>query len=255
MYEREVFAMSQMQPHIRLDQAHGASCALLPGDPARLDRIKPFLSGAEELSYNREYRSLAGSYQGIRVLAVSTGIGGASCGIAVEELARLGVKNMVRIGSCGALQPQVRLGDLVLVSGAVRDEGTSKAYIDPVFPAVPDYELLTACVLAAKNGGYRHHTGIARSHDSFYTDREEEIDAYWSRRGVLCSDMETAALYTIGRLRGVRTMSILNNVVAYQSDTLDAIGSYVDGESDAMRGEEREILTALDAFSRVLQLV
>lgn len=245
--------MPQLQPHIRLDSNHGALCALLPGDPARLDRIQPFLTDVQALAYNREYRSLVGSFQGIRVLAVSTGIGGASAGIAVEELKNLGVVNMIRIGSCGALQPQVKIGDLVLVSGAVRDDGASKTYIDPIFPAVPNSALLFACVQAAKARNIRHHTGIARSHDSFYTDREAEIDAYWSQRGVLGADMETAALYTIGHLRGIRTMSILNNVVAFEEDTLDAIGSYVDGETAAMQGEAHEILVALDAFAQIVQ--
>lgn len=244
--------MPQLQPHIRLDSNHGASCALLPGDPARLDHIKPFLQDSEELAYNREFRSLCGYYQGIPVLAVSTGIGGASAGIAVEELHNLGVTNMIRIGSCGALQPNVKIGDLILVSGAVRDDGASKTYIDPIFPAVPDTELLFACLGAVKERGYAYHIGIARSHDSFYTDRENEIDAYWSKRGILGADMETAALYTIGRLRDVRTMSILNNIVAFETDTLDAIGNYVDGETAAMRGEEHEILTALDAFLRIM---
>lgn len=243
--------MPQLQPHIRLDHNHGAVCALLPGDPARLDRIKTFLTDVQELAYNREFRSLVGSYRGIKVLALSTGIGGASAGIAVEELRNLGVKNMIRIGSCGALQPQVKIGDLVLVSGAVRDDGTSKTYIDPIFPAVPDSELLFACVTAAKEHGFRYHTGIARSHDSFYTDRETEIDSFWSQRGVLGADMETAALYTIGHLRGLRTMSILNNVVAFETDTLDAIGSYVDGERAAMQGEEHEILVALEALVKL----
>lgn len=242
--------MPLLQPHIRLDQTYGARSALLPGDPARLDRIKSFLSDAKELAYNREFRSIAGTYQGVPVLAVSTGIGGASAGIAVEELKNLGIQNMIRIGSCGSLQPQVKIGDLVLVSGAVRDDGTSKTYIDEVFPAVPDSELLFACVCAAKERGYRYHTGIARSHDSFYTDREAEIDRYWSQRGVLGADMETAALYTIGHLRKIRTMSILNNVVAFEEDTLDAIGSYVDGETAAMQGEEHEILVALDALTK-----
>lgn len=243
--------MPQLQPHIRLDHNHGARCALLPGDPARLDRIQPFLSDVEELAYNREYRSLVGNYQGIRVLALSTGIGGASAGIAVEELKNLGVENLIRIGSYGSLQPQVKIGDLILVSGAVRDDGASKAYIEPIFPAVPDSDLLFACVCAAKNRAIRFHTGIARSHDSFYTDREAEIDAYWSKRGVLGADMETAALYTIGRLRGLSAMSILNNVVAFEEDTLDAIGDYVDGATAAMQGEEHEILVALDAFVRI----
>jgi uridine phosphorylase len=243
--------MPQLQPHIRLDHNYGARCALLPGDPARLDRIHLFLSDVEELAYNREYRSLVGNYQGVRVLALSTGIGGASAGIAMEELKNLGVENLIRIGSCGSLQPQVKIGDLILVSGAVRDDGASKAYIEPIFPAVPDSDLLFACVCAAKNRAIRFHTGIARSHDSFYTDREAEIDAYWSKRGVLGADMETAALYTIGRLRGLSTMSILNNVVAFEEDTLDAIGDYVDGATAAMQGEEHEILIALDAFVRI----
>ena len=243
--------MPQLQPHIRLSDNHGAVSALLPGDPARLDRIRPFLADVEELAYNREFRSLVGTYQGVRVLAVSTGIGGASAGIAVEELSRLGVTNMIRIGSCGALQPEVKVGDLILVSGAVRDDGASKTYIDPIFPAVPSSDLLFACVSAAKARGFAFHTGIARSHDSFYTDREDEIDAYWAARGVLGCDMETAALYTIGHLRGVRTMSILNNVVACETSTLDAIGDYVDGESAAMLGEEHEILVALDALAQV----
>ena len=243
--------MPQLQPHIQLSENHGAICALLPGDPARLDRIRPFLADAEELAYNREYRSMVGTYQGVRVLTVSTGIGGASAGIAVEELSRLGVTSMIRIGSCGALQHEVKIGDLILVSGAVRDDGASKTYLDPIFPAVPNSDLLFACVNAAKARGFAFHTGIARSHDSFYTDREDEIDAYWAKRGVLGCDMETAALYTIGHLRGVRTMSILNNVVACETSTLDAIGDYVDGESAAMLGEEHEILVALDALAQV----
>ena len=240
-----------LQPHIQLDETVNAQCALLPGDPARLDRISQFLEDVQELAYNREFRSLRGVYKGMPVLAVSTGIGGASAGIAVEELRNVGVNAMIRIGSCGSLQKFVKVGDLVIVSGVVRDDGASKTYIDAIYPAVPDTELLFACVESAKEYGFPYHTGLVRSHDSFYTDREEEIDAYWAKRGVLGCDMETAALYTIGHLRGIRTMSILNNVVACETSTLDAIGSYVDGESAAMLGEEREILVALDAFAQI----
>jgi hypothetical protein len=187
------------------------------------------------------------------VLAVSAGIGGASAGIAVEELSNIGVTAMIRIGSCGALQPKVKLGDLVLVSGAVRDDGASKMYIDPIFPAVPDAELLFACVSAAKAIGAPYHTGIARSHDSFYTDHEAERNAYWHKAGVLGSDMETAALFTIGALRGVRAAAILNNVVAFEDkeDTASAIGDYVDGAALALRGEENEIRVALAALRQL----
>ncbi len=243
--------MGNLQPHIRLDSTVNAKYALLPGDPARLDRIAPFLSDVSELAYNREFRSLVGVYKGLRVLAVSTGIGGASAGIAVEELRNIGVEAMIRIGSCGSLQPEVRVGDLVIVNGAVRDEGTSKTYIDAAFPAVPDPFLMIACIDAARQHGIRFHVGVARSHDSFYTDKETEIDAFWSKHKVLGADMETAALFTIGMLRGVRTASILNNVVAFEQDTADSIAQYVDGESLAMQGEKNEILTALEAFTRL----
>lgn len=245
--------MSNLQPHIRLDENLQIKYALLPGDPARLDRIAAFLENVQELAYNREFRSLKGLYKGIKVLAISTGIGGASAGIAVEELHNIGVTAMIRIGSCGSLQKEVKLGDLVIVNGAVRDDGASKTYIDAIYPAVPDPYLMNACIESARDFGYPFHVGIARSHDSFYTDCEEEIDTYWSKRGVLGADMETAALFTIGSLRGVRTASILNNVVSYEEDTADSIAHYVDGEDLTMQGEKHEILTALEAFYRISQ--
>jgi uridine phosphorylase len=216
-----------------------------------LDRISPFLENVQELTFNREYRSLVGSYKGIKVLAMSTGMGGASTGIGVEELCKIGVKAMIRIGSCGSLQPEVKMGDIILVSGAVRDDGASKTYIDSIFPAVPDTNLLFACVKAAKEKDIPFHTGIARSHDSFYTDDEDAIDAYWSKMGVLGCDMETAALFTIGHLRGVKTASILNNIVDYQGDTFDSIANYTDGESLSTQGEKNEILVALEAFVKL----
>lgn len=245
--------MANLQPHICLDDTVGARCALLPGDPQRLDRIKPFLSDVRELAYNREFRSLIGTYKGLPILAVSTGIGGASAGIAVEELSNIGVDTMIRIGSCGSLQDKVKLSDLILVSGAVRDDGASKTYVDPIFPAVPDTMLLNACIETAKERAYPYHVGIARSHDSFYTDGQDAISEYWAKRGVLGCDMETAALFVIGALRNVRTASILNNVVESAADTAESIGSYVGGENLTMRGEENEILTALEAFVRAVK--
>lgn len=240
--------MGNLQAHIRLDENIRAKYAIMPGDPARLDRIAPFLENVEELGFNREYRSLVGEYKGIRILAISTGMGGASTGIAVEELHNIGIKAMIRIGSCGTLQPEMKVGDLLLVNGAVRDDGASKAYIDGIFPAIPDTELLFHCIAAAKAGNFPHHIGIARSHDSFYTGAEDEIYAYWSKQGVLGSDMETAALFTIGKLRGVKTASILNNVVPYEGDTFESIGNYAGGADLSMVGEKNEIVTALEAF-------
>ena len=138
------------QPHICLDETLGIDYAILPGDPARLDRIAAQLENVRELAYNREFRSLCGEYRGVRVLALSTGIGGCSAGIAIEELHNIGVKAMVRIGSCGALQKGIALGDLILVCGAVRDDGASKAYVDVRYPAVADAVLLNCCMESAK---------------------------------------------------------------------------------------------------------
>lgn len=237
-----------IQPHIRIDESVAAAYALLPGDPARIDRIAPFLSDVRELAFNREYRSISGTYKNIRVLAVSTGIGGCSAGIAVEELARVGVKAMIRIGSCGAMQPGIRLGDLILAAGAVRDDGASQAYVDLRYPAVADTGLLYACLTSARENRFPCHVGIVHSHESFYIDDNEEQKQFWAKKGILCADMETAALFTIGRLRGIKTASILNNVVISGTDTAGGIGGYVDGERAAAQGEKNEILTALEAF-------
>ena len=241
------------QPHICLDETLGVRYAILPGDPARLDRIAQQLEGVRELAYNREFRSLTGTYRGVPILAVSTGIGGSSAGICVEELHNIGVEAAIRIGSCGALQKGIGLGDLILGCGAIRDDGASKAYVHTEYPAVADYRLLGFCVDAAKDLGCRSHVGIIHSHESFYHEENDAESAYWSRKGALGADMESAALFTIGRLRGMKTASILNNVVVYGEDTADAIGGYVDGESLTARGEQNEIRVALAALYRLEQ--
>ena len=240
-----------LQPHIQLPDDLNIRCALLPGDPARLDAIARQLQNVEELAYNREFRSLRGTYRGLPVAALSTGIGGSSAGIAIEELRSIGVSAMIRIGSCGALQTGIGLGDLIFACGAIRDDGASKAYADVRYPAVPDTALLGHCIAAARDRGWPHHVGVVHSHESFYIDTNDAESAHWSRLGALGADMETAALFTIGRIRGVRTASILNNVVLYGEDTAESIGGYVDGADPAARGEEREIAVALEALYRL----
>lgn len=245
--------MQNYQPHIRLAPDPELCCAILPGDPARIDRVLPFLENTQELAYNREYRSACGYYKGVKILALSTGIGGASMGIAVEEMLQIGITHAVRIGSAGALQNGIRIGDLLLATGAVRDDGASCAYVPAQFPAVADPSLLQACLCAAQAQNLPYHLGIVRSHDSFYTDQETEICEAWSARGVLGSDMETAALFTIGALRGMKTASILNNVVLYQADTAQGIEEYGNGDAMAAQGEAAEIRVALEALARVIQ--
>lgn len=190
------------QPHIQLDESLNVRYAILPGDPRRAERIASHMSEVEDLGMNREYRSLVGAYRGARILAMSTGMGGVSTGIAVEELHNIGVTHAIRIGSCGALQTDIALGELLIAAGAVRDDGTSRAYVREGYPAVPDTELLLALTESIRAQGFAHRLGIIRSHESFYIDDIEEINEYWSKKGVLGSDMETAALLTVGRLRG-----------------------------------------------------
>lgn len=234
-----------LQPHIQLDNL-GIKYALLAGDPARLDRIAKQLDNVKELAYNREFRSLKGTYNGVQVLAMSTGIGGSSMSIAVEELSKIGVTTMIRIGSCGALQKGIKIGDLIVGAGCVRDDGASAAYVDVKFPAVPDFNVLSAILKLIED--YPHHVGVIHSHESFYIDDNAEQEAYWSKKGVLGADMESAALMVVGRLRGVKTASILNNVVEYGKDTADSINDYSDGINLSAVGESKEIEVALKAF-------
>ena len=242
--------MGELQAHIRISSDVNVKYALLPGDPKRIDAVAEHLTDVVSLADNREFRSIRGNYKGVPILAISTGIGGPSTAIAIEELSNCGIKYAIRIGSCGALQPNIGIGELVIASAAVRDDGVSRTYISESFPAVADPGLLFLCKKAAEQCGFPHHTGIVRSHDSFYTDREDEICTYWSERGVLGADMETAALFVIGGLRGMKTVSILNNVVTFGDDAAEGVASYVSGENLAAEGERREIITALEAFQQ-----
>lgn len=243
--------MEFLQPHIQLGKRQSAEYALLPGDPGRIKRIAEYLKDVKELAYNREYCSISGTYKGVNVLAVSTGIGAASLAIAVEELKKIGVKTFIRIGSCGALQNGLHLGDLVIATGAVRNEGTSLAYIEQGYPAVPDADVLFALLESTKEQGFPYQYGRIRSHDSFYTDQEEEINQYWSQKGILGSDMESAALFVLGGLRGVKTGSVLNVVVEKAGNLESSIKDYVDGETATMEGEKKEIITALEAVIKL----
>ena len=240
-----------LQAHIQLDESMTAKYAILPGDPARIDRIASFLDNVRELKFNREYRSIIGEYKGVEIVATSTGMGGSSTSIAVEELHNLGVEAMIRIGSCGAMQTGIGLGDLILASGAVRDDGASRAYVDIRYPAVPDTELLNLCIDVAKENDWNHHIGIVQSHESFYMDTNEEEKKYWSKCGVLGSDFETAAVFCVGKLRGIKTASILNNVVVYGENSAESVSGFANGKSLTEQGEEREILVALEALSRL----
>lgn len=261
-------------PHIQLDESIQATAAILPGDPARVDVIAQYLEDVKEEGFSREYKSITGTYKGVRILAISTGMGGASTAICVEELADLGVKNVVRIGSCGALQSHLSLGQLVLCDKAVCDDGASQTYTgyfryaspelklpegaavaapaeDGIQYAYADAEFLKACEGACQDLDIAHAVGPTRCHDGIYLPQKPYIDAFYSTKGVYASDMETAAVFAVSKVRGVRAAGILNVVVEWKKDLKEGISSYKNGEDAVAQGEKNEILAALEALYRM----
>jgi uridine phosphorylase len=196
-----------IQPHIRCKPGDIASYVLMPGDPARVLRIGELMDEYKEIAFHREFRTITGRYKGIAISACSTGIGGPSTAIAIEELARIGARVLIRVGSCGSVHPRIRVGDLVIPEGVVREDGTSQMYVPETYPAVPDPGVFQALVKAAAELGYRYHVGITRSGDTFYA-RVPELYDFWKPH-VLAAEMEAATLLTVARLKGLRAGVVL----------------------------------------------
>jgi uridine phosphorylase len=208
--------------HIGLTSEQGAKYAILPGDPGRVEKIAQYLENPEFIKSNREYKTYAGTLQGERVLVTSTGIGGPSAAIAVEELYMAGVRTFIRIGTCGGMQQNIMSGDVVVATAAIRMEGTSKEYVPIEYPAVADFDTAYALVTAAKQLGKRFHTGVVQCKDSFYGQHSpgrmplgDELlhkwDA-WIKAGCLASEMESAALYTVASVLRARAGCVLSVV-------------------------------------------
>lgn len=236
-------------PHINLDETVGTSLAILPGDPKRAERVAEHMEGVADLGMSREYRALRGTYKGVPILAMSTGMGGPSVAIAVEELNRLGFKALIRIGSAGALKPDFQIGDLVIATGAIRDDGTSRLYVDPQYPAIGDFTLNCLLKIKATELGFRHRLGIVRTHDALYSDKNPELYSKWATTPCLASDMETSTLFTVASLRGIQAASVLNIVALHKSDIAESICKYASKSDDTMAGETKEIILALEALA------
>lgn len=214
--------MSEVLYHIGLTPAQGARYAILPGDPGRVEKIAQFLDNPVFVAANREYTTYAGTLNGERVLVTSTGIGGPSAAIAVEELHMAGVRTFIRIGTCGGMQLPVESGDVVIATAAIRMEGTSKEYLPVEYPAVADFAVTTALVAAAGQLGQAYHTGVVQCKDSFYGQHNparmpagQELlvkwDA-WIKAGCLASEMESAALYAVAAVLRARAGCVLSVV-------------------------------------------
>lgn len=192
---------------------------ILPGDPGRCEKIAGYFDNAKKVAQNREFVTYTGELEGVKVSVTSTGIGGPSASIAMEELIHCGADTFIRVGTSGGMQPEVCGGDMVIATGAIRMEGTTREYAPIEYPAVAHYDIVEALKHAADKMGLRAHLGVVQSKDNFYGQHSPETmpvayelknkwDA-WMRCGALASEMESAALFIVGGVRRVRVGSVL----------------------------------------------
>lgn len=211
--------MAERQFHIQCTAEDIGHYVFLPGDPDRVPWIASYLENAQKVAQSREFTTYTGTLDGTRVSVTSTGIGGPSAAIAMEELAALGAHTFLRIGTCGGMQPELVPGALIVPTGAIRMEGTSQEYMPLAFPAVPDFGLTEHLVCAARAAAYDYHTGVVQCKDSFYGQHSPETMPVapallrnwqaWKAAGTLASEMESAALFTVAAARHVRCATIL----------------------------------------------
>ncbi|MEE1443684.1 MAG: uridine phosphorylase [Blautia sp.] len=206
-----------LQYHLQIRKGDVGKYVILPGDPKRCEKIASHFEDAKLVADSREYVTYTGYLEGEKVSVTSTGIGGPSASIALEELVRCGADTFIRVGTCGGMDIEVKGGDLVVATGAIRMEGTSKEYAPIEYPAVADLEVTNALVQAAKELGYSYHAGVVQCKDAFYGQHEPETkpvgyellnkwDA-WLRMGCKASEMESAALFIVASYLRVRAGS------------------------------------------------
>ena len=190
---------------------------ILPGDPKRCSKIAAHFEDAKLVADSREYVTYTGTIDGVKVSVTSTGIGGTSAAIAIDELSKCGADTFIRVGTCGGMQEDVCGGDIVIANGAIRMEGTSREFAPIEYPAVPDVNVMNALIAAADEAGTKYHVGVVQCKDSFFGQHEPEImpvsyeltDKWqaWLRMGCLASEMESAALFIAGSFLRVRVGS------------------------------------------------
>jgi uridine phosphorylase len=208
--------------HVDFDDSHGAGYVILPGDPGRVEKIASHLENPRFYHQNREYTAWLGEVAGKTVMVMSTGMGGPSTAIAVEELYKTGVRTFIRVGTCGGMALPVTGGDVVIATGAIRMEGTTREYVPIEFPAVAHLDVTNALVEAAKNLKASWHAGIVQCKDSFYGQHSpDRMPAgyelknkweSWIKAGCLASEMESATLFIVCQILGARSGCVLNVV-------------------------------------------
>ena len=233
------------QVHIRCNKGDVGRYVFLPGDPGRCESIAAHFDNPIHVGMNREYNIYTGTLLGQKVSVCSTGIGGPSASIAMEELTAIGADTFIRIGTCGGIDMNVLPGDIVVATGAVRYEHTSLEYAPIEFPAVPSLDVAMALKNAGEEFGYRIHTGVVQCKDSFYGQHApEKSPVYydllqkwesWKRLGVKASEMESAALFVVASALGVRCGSCFHVVWNQEREKLGMSMDMTDDTSSAIR--------------------
>lgn len=208
---------SGKQYHTGVGPGDVGKYVILPGDPKRCSKIAAHFEDAKLVADSREYVTYTGTIDGVKVSVTSTGIGGPSAAIAIDELSKCGADTFIRVGTCGGMQEDVCGGDIVIANGAIRMEGTSREFAPIEYPAVPDVNVMNALIAAADEAGTKYHVGVVQCKDSFFGQHEPEImpvsyeltDKWqaWLRMGCLASEMESAALFIAGSFLRVRVGS------------------------------------------------
>ena len=240
-----------LQYHLQIRPGDVGRYVILPGDPKRCEKIAKHFEDAKLVADSREFVTYTGYLEGEKVSVTSTGIGGPSASIAMEELVQCGADTFVRVGTCGGIDLDVKGGDIVIATGAVRMEGTSREYAPIEFPAVADYHIVQKLEAAAKANGYPCHIGVVQCKDSFYGQHEPEKMPVsyeltqkweaWKRLGCLASEMESAALFVVASYLHVKIGSIFLVVANQEREKLHL-------ENPVAHDTQAAIKTAVDAI-------
>ena len=244
------------QYHVGTKPGDVGKYVFLPGDPKRCQKIAAYFDNPKLVADSREFVTYTGTLDGVPVSVTSTGIGGPSASIALEELANCGADTFIRVGTCGGMDLSVRGGDLVIATGAVRMEGTSREYAPIEYPAIPDAVVTNALVMSAMKLGMPFHVGVVQCKDAFYGQHQPEKhpvgyelmnkwDA-WVKLGCLASEMESAALFIVGAYRRVRVGTILLAVANQEREKAGL-------ENKQVHDTDAAIRTAIEAVRRLIR--
>ena len=248
--DKDTIGLTGPQYHVGVAEGEISDIVLMPGDPFRVQLIADMLDDAVEVAHKREYRTMNGHYKGRLITVCSSGMGCPSTAIGVEELARVGGRVFIRVGSTAALQPHVGVGDVIVSEGSLRNDGTTAAYVPPGYPAVPDFELTVALKQVADElgatRGFASHSGLNATDDAFYAETPEWIEKL-SKLGMLNVEMESSALFVVARQRGLRA----GMVCAVSANLVTGDVVYGAPNTRLQTGWEHSIEVALEAVHRL----